>query len=80
MKKWILMLLLVFGFATVGIAMDGGQRDNEQQTQQTWDEPEQDVIDEEEEDEGMSLELWALILTGCITPIAIAFINRKKKE
>ena len=43
------------------------------------DDEEDDEDDDEDDEEGISLELWALILTGCVTPIAIALINKKKK-
>jgi len=69
MKKMVFILLLMFGVTTV-IAMDGSHKD----------EPQQQIIvvNEKPLEEGLSIGEWILILTGCITPIAIAFITRKK--
>ena len=90
MRKLLLLLLCIFCFVstTMLVAMDGTEP--EQQTQQTWDEPEQHAYDEEplyeesplgdeEEDGPDNTAIWVALITT-LGGVATAFILNRKKE
>jgi len=97
MKKFVLIVLFVFGFAVSTDAMVKGG-DNYDYSQEPAQEQvplnmEEDFVDEivVEEDvekteggEDSNLAIWigliSTLVVGCVTPITIALINRRKRN
>ena len=76
--KYLLVLLMLF-FSTSAFAMNGGFDDPVQEQQTVLDEIPQDVINDAEEDEGMSEGVLIALITS-LTGLGIAWLNIRGKK